>query len=104
MNSEKPEISAESKTGINVSKDKKEDPKKQTKVEYGLSVAVTIGLYHEDAYAFIGSGAQVIASKSIVVSGKTFQPYEITYLQLNDLSGLTDKLGSSLGIQQGFSE
>lgn len=57
LNSEKPEISAESKTGINVSKDKKEDPKKQTKVEYGLSVAVTIGLYHEDAYAFIGSGA-----------------------------------------------
>jgi len=102
LNSDKPEISAESKTGINVSKAKKKDPKKQVKVEYGLSVAVTIGLYHEDAYAFIGSGAQVIASKSIVVSGKTFQPYEITYLQLNDLSGLTDKASSSLGIQQGF--
>ena len=102
LNMDKPEISAKSTTKINVSADKKEDPKKQDDVNYGISVAINVGVYDNDAYASIGSSAQVTAAGPVEVTGKTLQPYEISWLQLDGLNGITDKFAGSAGFEQGF--
>ncbi|MEL6107650.1 MAG: hypothetical protein AAFU85_16550, partial [Planctomycetota bacterium] len=78
------------------------DPGAQNVRENAIAAAVSVGQYTNNAYAYIGAGAQVTAASDLLVESRTEIPWEQKWDKWRGLKTITSKLNLNFGIQDGF--
>ena len=73
-----------------------------TQKNTAISTGVSLGFFENNANATVGNGATIVANGAIDITGKTTMPYSITFLQLDSVSDILNKISANFGIQSGF--
>jgi len=79
------------------------DPTAKNVRENGLSAAVSVGQFENNAEAYIGAGAIVTAAQgNLLINSRTEIPWEQQWWKWEGVETITDKLNFNLGIQNGL--
>ena len=95
-------INSETKEIVEVAAKSAVNPQDDHEKKNGVSVAVAISEFDNNSNTKINSGANLNASNNIDITSKFEMPYRITWLEINGVSDILNKLNGDLGVQNGI--